>query len=411
MSISLQSEAVTVLLWGDRWWLPGRSAPVAFAPSDAAADALVAAVSGDAARRLRLIYQPDGFVSVSTPCPHAGRRTLALALQEQFPGLATDDVAWSHEPILPLGDSFTTILHYEAEPRLFALVAELETRGFTVESVWPLGTFLHALQDEWSESGATTVLAIESERACAYRHGADGQRVILPWRREQTTAEVGRWLAAILTQEPNEPVLIVAEADEVAALDAHVALADQPGVTLVSFREALGRRVVLPRHHTAQLLPPAPVITTQRAVIAASLAFLAVAGWSGASYARDALAWRTEGETREVQKIALRTEVFRLRANAAEITMLRAALADVSVNPPCGEFLEKLSTTLPPEIALAKLRVSGGRFTLQGHVAPGASAGVLETWRIRFADSRWTLESQAAPAPSGAFVVEGKFTS
>ena len=411
MSISPRSEPVTVLLWGDRWWLPGRTEPVAFAHRDAAADALVAAASGDAPRRLRLIYQPDGFASVSTPCPNAGRRTLALALQEQFPGLATDDVAWSHEPILPLDNSFTTILHYEAEPRLFALVAELEARGFTIESVWPLGTFLHALPDERSDSGAATVLVIEPERACAYRHAADTQRAILTWQGEQTIIEVGRWLAAIFANNANEPVLLVAEADETAALDECAPLADRPGVLLVSFREAFGRRVVLPRHHPAQLLPLAPVVTAHRAVIAASLAFLAVAGWSGASYARNALAWRTEGETREVQKLALRAEVLRLRANAAEITTLRAALADVSVNPPCGEFLEKLSATLPPEIALATLRVTGGRFTLHGHVAPGASAGVLETWRTRFADSRWTLESQAAPAPSGAFIVEGKFTS
>jgi hypothetical protein len=44
-------------------------------------------------------------------------------------------------------------------------------------------------------------------------------------------------------------------------------------------------------------------------------------------------------------------------------------------------------------------------------VAPSAPAGALDGWRTKFADSRWTLEIPAAPAPDGAFTVEGKFTS
>jgi hypothetical protein len=402
----------TVLLWGNAWWLDDRPEPLPFADLSDAADVLAEHFAQNRGTRpLRLIYQPDSLETVASACPKGGRATLAAALADELPALGDAEHAWGHEPILPQGGGFTTLVHFEREPGLFALVAQLEARRFTVESVWPLGTFLHALPDEWSESGATTVVAVEPVRACAYRHATNGRREILTWHGEQAIAEVGHWLTAIFEKEANEPVLLVAEADEAAALDAGVSLTDKPGVQLVSFREALRRRAVLPRHHPAQLVRPAPLVTAQRAVIVASLAFLAFAGWSGAGYARDAFAWRTEGATREAQKQTLRAEVTHLRANAAEIAALRATLAGFSPNPPGGELLEKISATLPPEIALATLHVGAGRFTLHGHVAPSAPAGALDGWRTKFADSRWTLEIPAAPAPDGAFTVEGKFTS
>jgi hypothetical protein len=400
----------TVLLWGNAWRLDDASEPLPFADLAHAAEVLTAHVRPHRPP-LRLIYQPNEFAAAAVACPKAGRTLLAAALGTEHPPLGTNDHAWGYEPILSLGDGFTTVLHYETEPRLFALVSQLEARGFTVESVWPLGTFLHALPEERSDSGATTVVAVAPERACAYRHPANSRREILTWRGESALAEVGHWLAAIFEKDATEPVLLIAEAEDAAALDVCVPLADKPGTQLQSFREALRRRTDLPRHHPAQLLPPDSVVTAQRAVMAASLAFLAIAGWSGAGYAHDALAWRTEGAAREAQKQALRTEVSHLRVNAAEIAALRATLAGFPANPPCGEFLEKLSATLPAEIALATLHVAAGRFTLQGHLAPKASAGALDGWRTRFADSRWTLENQTAPAPSGTFKVEGRFTS
>ena len=402
----------TVLLWGDAWSLDDHPEPLPFVGFTEAAEVLAAHFARTrGSRRLRLIYQPDSLETVKLPCPKGTRSTLAAALAGELPALGNAEHAWGHEPILAQGDSFTTLIHFEREPGLFSLVAQLEARGFTVESVWPLGAFLYGLPDEWSESGATTVVAIQAERACAYCHAAHGPREILTWHGEQTLAEVGHWLKAIFDQAANEPILLVANQDDAAALDGCMPLADKPGVQLVSVREALRRRALLPRHHPAQLLPPAPIVTAQWAAIAASLAFLAVAGWSGGGYARDAFAWRTTSETREAQKVALRADVTHLRASAAEISALRTTLAGFSANPPCAEFLEKLAATLPPEIALASLHVSAGRFTLHGHVAPKAPASSLDGWRTRFADSRWILETPAAPAAGGAFTVEGKFTS
>lgn len=399
----------TVLLWGEAWRLGDRPEPLPFGDLADAAEVL-AIHFGESRPRLRLIFQPDDLAGAAVACPQGARTTLAAALGGEHPPLASPDHAWGHEPILALGDGYTTILHYETEPRLFALVAQLAARGFSVESVWPLGTFLHALPAEWSESGAVTIVAIEPARACAYRHAANGRREILTWHGEQTIAEVGQWLGAIFAKEGNEPVLLVAEADDAAALDAGVSLADKPGAQLVSFREALRRSAVLPRTHPAQLLPRAAVVTAQRAVLAASLALLAVAGWSGASYAHDVFAWRTAGATRAAQKQTLFAEVAHLRANAAEISTLRANLADFAANPPAAEFLEKLSATLPPELALAALHVSAGRFVLRGHLAPNAPAGALAGWRVQFTDARWSLENPATPAPNGAFTVEGKFS-
>lgn len=399
----------TVLLWGETWRLDDRPEPLPFGDLADAAEVL-ASYFGESRPRLRLIFQPDDLAGAAVACPQGARATLGAALGGEHPPLASPDHAWGHEPILALGDGYTTILHYETEPRLFALVAQLAARGFAVESVWPLGTFLHALPAEWSDSGAVTVVAIEPERACAYRHAANGRREILTWHGEQTIAEVGQWLGAIFAKEVNEPVLLVAEADDAAALDAGVPLADKPGAQLVSFREALHRPAVLPRTHPAQLLPRAAIVTAQRAVIAASLGFLVFAGWSGASYAHDVFAWRTADATRAVQKQTLRAEVAHLRANAAEISTLRTSLADFAANPPGAEFLEKLSATLPPEMALAALHVSGGRFVLRGHLAPNAAAGTLDGWRMQFADARWSLENPATPAPGGAFMVEGKFS-
>jgi hypothetical protein len=165
---------------------------------------LVAALAADGPRRLRLIYQPDGFTSVVTPCPQAGRRTLALALQEQHPGLATDEIAWSHDPILPLGGSFTTVLHYEPSPWLFALLEQLGSAGIVVEEVWPLPTWLQALPDEWSDTGALTVLAVAGDRACAYHHPATGARQVLVWPTNGPTTP-GLWLANSSTATPPSP--------------------------------------------------------------------------------------------------------------------------------------------------------------------------------------------------------------
>jgi Tfp pilus assembly protein PilN len=152
-----------------------------------------------------------------------------------------------------------------------------------------------------------------------------------------------------------------------------------------------------------------PVITAQRAVIAASFVFLALAAWSGTAYARDVLAGRTAGAAREAQKQALQTEVAHLRGNAAEIARLREALAHVAGRPPAAALLRKISATIPPEIACDALAVTTEGFTLNGHLAPTAPANAGEAWRARLTDPAWTLDLKPAPARDGAFTLAGVF--
>ncbi len=401
----------TVLLWGPMWWTDEAAEPLPFADIAQAADALAAHFS-DHKPRLRLLYQPDTLETVATRCPNTGRAMLGAALVGEFPALAGEECAWSHEPIQPCGDGFDTILHFEREPgALCALTMQLEKLGFVVESVWTLGTFLQGVPKDLNESRSTTILALHGERACAYRHGTDGRRAILVWRGERTLAEVAEWLNEIYAQNADEPVTFVIEDADAEALDALVPWLEKENKGLHTIPDAISERFALPRHHPAQLIPPPPLITAQRAVVAVSVLLLAFASWSGAIYARDCAAWRTEGETREVQKRALRADVAQRRASAAEIAALRASLASESAGPPCGDLLRRLSATVPPEIALASLRMSPDGFSLNGHVAPNAPAGTVDGWRARLSAGKIPLQLHTVTptAADGAFAFSGRF--
>ena len=411
MFISRPSDPHTVLLWGDRWWFAGTGASCEFTHFAHAAEVLASHFADEPKPvRLRLVYQPDAFESVAVACPHGDRATLAAALAGEFPALADPDHAWGHEPVMPAGNGFATLLHFETQPGLFTLAGRLAHLGLAVDSAWPLATFLHALPEEWSETGAVTVVALQAERAVAYRHPADAGRTVQLWHGDATVAEVGRWLAGIFAQNAEEPVLLFCADDEVAAaLDAYAPLDRHPGLDRLPLTDVLARPVVLPRYHPAQLLPRLPVVTAQRAAIAASLAFLLIAGWTSAGYARDTIAMRAETEQHQARLAALRAEVGHLRENATEIATLRAALDGGSAGPPCGAFLAKVSTTLPPEIVIASLRTSGRNITLDGWLAPTAPAILIEDWRSRLApaDAPWTMV--ARPGPGGAFTLTGVF--
>lgn len=406
ISTSPRSKPLTVLLWGDRWWLAGRTDAIPFAHGDEAAGVLVAALAGDGPQRLRLIFQPDGFMSVVTPCPKAGRRTLALALQEQFPGLATDEIAWSHEPILSVGESFTTVLHCESSPRLFALIEQLASAGIAVEEVWPLPTWLQALPDEWSDTGALTVLAIAGNRACAYHHPATGARQVIAWPpNEPTTPEL--WLANLFDRDPAEPVLVVT--DEPAA---HAAWSPGPartGLRHLTLAEALAHSATIPSRHPARLLPAEPTVTAPRAVVAASFALLLAAGGMVGPWALAHVNARNAALVQTVREHALSAEVAHLRTNAAEIAALREEAAGHTA-PFGGALLRRLAATVPPEVTLATLRADVGSFAAQGFLAPQASSGVLDRWQQALArgGERSHVEIESLPKNDGAFRLRGQ---
>ncbi|HRI83395.1 MAG TPA: hypothetical protein PLF88_13205, partial [Opitutaceae bacterium] len=293
--MSRPSDPRTVLLWGNRWWLPATDEPVPFTDFGEAADAL-AAHWADAPKpvRLRLIYQPDALASVGVSCPQGDRRVLASALAGEFPALDSPDRAWSHEPVLPNANGGTTVLHFETEPALYALAQRLAHQGLAVESAWPLATYLHALPFEWTESGAVTVLAVQAERALAYRHPRHAGRTVHGWSKDQAPAEAGRWLREILDANPEDPVLVVTAEDETRALLESWLGEDRPGLEWLRLTQALTRPATLPRYHPAQLLPRSPWVTAERLALAAGFALLLAAGWAGFDHGRNWLAVRAE---------------------------------------------------------------------------------------------------------------------
>lgn len=411
--ISRPSEPRTVLLWGSAWWLPGFGERIAFADLAQAAGVLAEHFATEPKPvRLRLIYQPAALASVVVACPHGDRNVLAAALAGEFPLLAESGVAWGHEPVLSKDGGYTTVLHYETEPALIALATELARLGLAVDSAWPLATFLHALPDEWTDSGAITVLAVQSEAALAYRHPSDGSRTVEIWHSNSCVVEAGQWLGEILAANAEEPVLIVTATDEIgAALSSYLGDDASPNLEWIRLADALGRRVVLPRYHPAQLLPRPPAITAQRMAIAASIALFIAAGVAGVCYAREWKAVNAEMSARSGDVATLRAEVAHLRENAVEIAALRSLVEGSAAGSPCGAWLRQLARTVPAEIVLSEVRIDRRRFEVRGWTAPTASDGLLESWRGRFApeDAGWsaTVRTEA----DGGFTLTGRFRS
>jgi hypothetical protein len=411
MFISRPSEPRTVLLWGDRWWFAGTGVSAEFADLGGAVDVLVAHYANEPKPvRIRLIFQPDALETEPVACPQADRATLAAALAGEFPSLCNPQCAWSHEHVLPIGGDFATLLHFETTPGLIALATELARRGLAVESAWPMATFLHALPKEWSDSGAVTVVAVQAQRAVAYRHPADGVRSVPVWLGESAVAEVGEWLGEVLAQSPEEPVLLVcADAETATALGSFVSEEGYPGVEQITLNEALARPGPFPRYHPAQLLPRTPLFTAQRFLVAASIALLLAGSWMGTGIVRNSLAERAATRDQQTKLSALRTEVAQLRENAAEIAALRRSLEGGAAGPPCGALLEAVATTVPASITLTSLRVTGRTVAIEGWVAPGSLPTAVEDWRSRLAPANapWTVKAKAGAA--GAFTLNGGF--
>lgn len=408
--MSRPSDPRTVLLWGDRWWLPATDEPVPFDRLDQAADALAGHWSAEPKPvRIRLVYQPDAFTSVGVSCPQGNRRVLAAALAAEYPAVDSPDRAWSHEPVLPNEHGGTTVLHFENEPALYTLATKLAHLGLTVESAWPLATYLHALPTEWTDSGGSTVVAVQAGRGVAYRHPAGAGRLIQTWNSGNALAEIGRWLADILATDPNEPVTVVTADDDTRAQLESWLGEDRPGLEWLRLAAALTRPAVLPRYHPAQLLPRDPWVMTERLALAAGFALLLAAAWAGFEQGRDWLATRAAAEASETHLASLQSEVVQLRANAAEITSLRSLVEGGAAGPPVGLFLEQLSATLPPDLVLGYVQWHEQRLALSGWVAPTAAAGTIETWASRIApnDAPWTLAVTAGA--DGTFAATGVF--
>ncbi len=408
MSTSPKSEP-TILLWGDRWWLPYHRLPVPFPNLGQAADMLAAAWP-DKVRIIRLLYQPDDFITTAVPCPKGNRATLTMALAEEHPVLIHPGHVWSHEPILAREDGYHTLLHYETRPALYSLIQQLEEHGFTVASVWPLATWLNALPPDLSASGAMTVAAVTNDRYCLYRHSADGVRTVHTGRGDAALPAVTAHLREGAAKNPDEFVLLVASDEDLAeSLPEQVAFAPHQVVGIFTAREALAKPAIIPEKHPAQLLPPLPRINALRVVLAATMLCLALTVVGTAKLGRDYQDDVAEKHDREARRQSLRSEVSHLKENAAEIAILRAGLADHPTRPPVGRLLDQLASTLPPGIVLGSLQVTTSGFTVTGYLDPAAPVTGWSDWTTRLNNAGLRLHTPDKPNAAGSITLRGEF--
>lgn len=398
----------TILLWGDRWWLPQHKLPVPFSNLERAAEVL-ASVWPFPTKTFRLIYQPERLATVAVSCPNGSRSTLALALGDDHPALLHPAHVWGHEPILPTQERFSTLLHFETEPGLYGLVQQLQRHGLTARSAWPMTTWLNALPPELSESGALTVVALHADRYAIYRHSAAGGRLAHVGGGPDIVAAIARHLQDVAAHAESEYVLYVTTDDALLAeLEERVGLKPNQVVGVHSLWDALGKPAIMADRHPAQLLPPVPFVTPSRlagmatAILLVSSAGLGIGQVRAHQLARAAVAERAQAIS------GLQEEIRHLRANAAEIALLRTALAESPGVPRALELLRALGAAAQAGIALQSLEVTGEGLRVQGGVAPEA-VGTWPSWSAKLAQAgAWSLASAPLDA-QGAFELRGSF--
>jgi hypothetical protein len=383
MSMSLKSELITVLLWGDRWWLPQHKLPVPFADLGQAADMLAAAWPAKS-RKLRLVYHPDDFVSVAVACPNGGRAALALALADRHPELAHPGHAWGFEPVRQTPEGFCTVLHYEARPRLFALSQRLEERGFQVESAWPLATWLSTLAPEPISGGAVLVAALHADRFASYHRGPDGA----PGAHHLAVGS----LAAVAGY--TDDALLASLEEQLPA-----AANRQDGV--FHLWEALAKPFPLSLQHPAQLLPLVPRFAPRRIASAISLMLAGLTLWTGAMWAKDHAEWRRNRAAQQQEEAGLRDQIAVAEKVQSQITTLEAEIKLLApAMPDYAGFLEELGRKRSDGVVFSEIKLEGNGVSVAGWLRPGQSL------------DRTALPSTVAwlaptGEPGGRFVVTG----
>ncbi|MCB1104584.1 MAG: hypothetical protein H7A44_08465 [Opitutaceae bacterium] len=383
----------TVLLWGNRWWLPHHPLPIPFSHPAQAADQLAAAWS-DPNRTIRLIYQPDDLDSVPVQCPNGNRSTLTCALAEDHPVMVHPGHVWSYEPILPMGDGFGTLLHYEATPGLYALVHRLREHGFTISSVWPMITWLNGLPPDLSPSGAMTICALHTDRFCLYRQSTGGTRAFRAGHSGDILKAVSSHLADLPTHVETEFVLFVSTDDAlVESLITQIPVDDRQILGVLSLTGSLAKAVPLGPKHPAQLLPPVPVITAPKLLSVISGACLLIA--LGLSVT-PAINWWNQQANR--------------RAQAQEKQTLLATVGTDAIDPlPWDQFVSRLTTSLPAEVVLTTIQADRQGFELDGGIANGSSGANLALWQqsLQGQGAPWNLAAETYGA--SAFKVKGRW--
>ena len=254
------SERETVLLWGSTWWLSGEE-EVRFRNPKYAANALAEKFPNEKPS-LRIVNQPTSLACVTLPFPNPSRLKLGATFSGEIAFLNDAACAWSWDgPFVRDGRREVT-LHYEQQPgELGHLTRELESLGFEIESVWPLAPLLTALpaarrKSPW-EFQPTAVLAINGDKVCGVRRISDAGLEHRSWGGPTAFAEAAAWLETFAHRSEERTTLVIEDPD-VDPFDAHFQLFDRDDVgrELLTISEFLQEKLVLPRHHPAQLIPP-----------------------------------------------------------------------------------------------------------------------------------------------------------
>ena len=401
---SRPSDPAVALLWGDRWWISGRSEPVVFGPMMRAGDALRAVFAEDGRpSRLRILYQPAFLTSVPVHCPNSSPSTVRAALQDEHPSLANAACAWGHEPIF----GGATLLHCETEPELFRLVRNLEDSGVTVEGAWPLASVLNLLPEEWPETGALTVVIAAAHRTMVFQHRPDGTRVVYSAAGEES----GALLTATVQEafERDDATLSVVALDD-AALRLS-AQPEQPGHPDLGWNDVVRAAGTLSLRQPNQLLPVLARMGANRVVTGVAVAALVASGVLGAQVARGQIAERQTAARRIEETKALRAEVAQLRNRETEVNELQAEASALTPSRAAGAaLLRAISRNLPPQIVLTHLRADREGFAVTGGVGgSGLSEKDWKAWidSLQPPGGPWQLTGSVAGMPTADFALKG----
>lgn len=406
-SMLLKSDVITVLLWGDRWWLPLHKLPVPFAEIGQAADMLAAAWPAKV-RRLRLIYQPDDFVSAAVACPNGVRAALALALADKHPELAHPGHAWGFETIRAVGEGFCTLLHYETRPQLFALAQRLEERGFTVESAWSLPTWLATLAPEPISGGAVSVAALHADRFAFYQRGADGAPDGIQAVGLSVSSVAERLRGALAINAPEYLLHLTTDDALLAQLEEQIPAAQNRQDGVFHLWDALAKPFPLALQHPAQLLPLIPRFAPRRIAALAGFLFFGLTVWTAGLWAYERHQWEKGRETQAKEEAELSRQIAERESIKAKVA---AAQVEIDALTPRSHdyagILAELGRSRPDGLVYSRIQCEGTKLNIDGWARAGVDAQQLAA-RPLVVGASWT---KPEVRPNGHFRIAGELRS
>lgn len=402
MFTSRKSERVA-LLWGDRWWIEGRTEPVVFGELPRAAEALLAAFGDERPERLRIIHQPPGLAADAIACPKGDRATLQAALGEQFPALFSENRAWSFEPIVGGRDHYATVLYHEQQPALYRLVQALEEAGVTVTGAWPLAHLLNLVPEDWPETGALTVVAAAENEVLIFRHTAEGRREVKSAMNEEGR-ELARETLRTTLARSDTALYFVALDPAAERLAGELPPLDLPRLRWVGWNRLVAASAALSRRQPAQMLPLSVSFNPGRALSAVSVVLMIVAmGLAGHSGWTE-FAQRRQAAANQRLVAELRGEIAQQREAENELVMLRAGVERrAAAKPFFVPLLRSFSARVPAEVVLTTLRANRREVRLSGGVVTPPSEAAWREWLQAIEVGGVWRSTEPAPLPTGAF--------